>query len=95
MGYAMVEQFHWSLHNGLSHYVDATGTIWDIVVPFFFMEYRATPHITTKYSSFYLHEREMNLPTQDNLRAKLPEEIQNSEHATRLENLEFNKKNGV
>jgi hypothetical protein len=34
----------------------------------------------------------MNLPTQDDLRAKLPEEIQNSEHATRLENLKFSLK---
>jgi hypothetical protein len=34
----------------------------------------------------------MNLPTQDDLRAKLPEKLQNSEHATRLENLKFSLK---
>jgi ribosomal protein L29 len=31
----------------------------------------------------------MDLPTQDDLRAKLPEEVKNSVHATRLENLKF------
>ncbi|KDR11716.1 hypothetical protein L798_14477, partial [Zootermopsis nevadensis] len=93
MGNGMVERFHRSLHDGLSHYIDATSTNWDIVVSFFLMAYRATPHSTTRFSPFYLlHSREMKLPTQDDLQAKLPEELQNSEHATRLENLKFSLK---
>jgi len=42
----MVVRFHWSLHAGLYHYVNAAHTYWDEVLPFFLMAYRATP-ITT------------------------------------------------
>lgn len=83
-----IERFHRSLHDGLSHYVDATGTNWDVVVPFFLMAYRATPNSTTKFSPYYLlHGREMPLPSADDINAKLPEAAQNLEQATRLENL--------
>jgi transposase InsO family protein len=84
----VIERFHRTLHDGLSHFIDSNGTNWDLVVPFFLMAYRATPHSTTKYSPFYLlHGREMNLPTQDDLEAKLSAEAQSSEHSTKLENL--------
>jgi transposase InsO family protein len=49
---ALIERFHRSLHDGLSHFIDSNGTNWDLVVPFFLMAYRATPHSTTKYSPF-------------------------------------------
>jgi transposase InsO family protein len=40
---ALIELFHRSLHDGLSHFIDSNGTNWDLVVPFFLMAYRATP----------------------------------------------------
>jgi hypothetical protein len=90
MSNGMVERFHKSLHDGMSHCVNATGTNWDTVVPFFLMAYRATPHGTTHYSPFYLlHGREMNLPAEEDLKAQTPEQEQNFEHAQRLENLKF------
>jgi len=50
------------------------------------MAYRATPNTTTKYSPFYLlHGREMPLPTNENLEAKISKE--NPSHSQRLENL--------
>lgn len=33
----MIERLHRSLHNGLSHYVNATHTNWDTLVPFCLM----------------------------------------------------------
>jgi transposase InsO family protein len=48
MSNGMVERNHKSLHDGMSHYVNATGTNWDTVVQFFLMAYRATPHGTTR-----------------------------------------------
>jgi hypothetical protein len=90
MSNGMVKRFHKSLHDGMSHYVDATGTNWDTVVPFFLMAYRATPHGTTKYSPFYLlHRREMNLPAEEDLKAQTPEQGQIFEQAQRLENLKL------
>jgi hypothetical protein len=83
-----MERFHKTLHDGLSHYIDSAGTNWDNVIPFFLMAYRATPNCTTAYSQFYLlHGREMNLPTEDDLRVKLSPEVQNSDYAHRMENL--------
>jgi hypothetical protein len=50
------------------------------------MAYRATPNTTTKYGPFYLlHGREMPLPTNENLKAKISKE--NPSHSQRLENL--------
>jgi len=41
------------------------------------MAFRATPNITTKYSSFYLlHGREMALPTNEHLKDKSSKKIQ-------------------
>jgi hypothetical protein len=91
MSNGTVERFHRVLHDSMSHYIDSTGTNWDVVLPFFLMAYRATPHSTTKYSPFYLlHGREMKLPTADDLKAKLPREIQNTGFGHKLENLRLN-----
>jgi transposase InsO family protein len=54
MSNGRVERFHRVLHDSMSHYIDSTGTNWDVVLPFFLMAYRTTPHSTTKYSHFYL-----------------------------------------
>lgn len=44
MANGLTERFNKSLHSGLSHYVNATNTNWDIQVPFYLMAYRATPN---------------------------------------------------
>jgi len=68
----LTERFHRSLHDGLSHYVNASNTNWDVQVPFFLMAYRATPNTVTGYSPFYLlHGREMLLPNSSDLRPKV------------------------
>ena len=82
----MVERFHRSLHTSLSHYIDSANTNWEIVVQFYLMSYRATPHMTTHFSLYYLlHGREMALPNSDNLKAKFSKE--NFDQDRRLENL--------
>jgi hypothetical protein len=68
--------FHRTLNSGLSHYVNASGTIWGTLLPFYLMSYNTTPYSSTNFSPFYLlPEREIVLPTSENLRAKLPPEI--------------------
>jgi len=43
----------------------SSGETTYVVLPFFLMAYRATPHSTTGYSPFYLlHGREMVLPNE-------------------------------
>jgi hypothetical protein len=91
MASGMIERFHRVLHDSMSHYVNCTGTSWDIVLPFFLMAYRGTPHSTTKYSPFFLlHGREMNLPTTSDLKAKLSPEKPQAEYGNKLENLRSN-----
>jgi len=70
---ATVERLHRSLHKALSHYVNAVHNNWGVLVPFFLMSQRATPSTTTGYSPFFLlHGREMTLPSNENLKAKIP-----------------------
>jgi transposase InsO family protein len=60
----VIERFHKSVGEGLSHYVNASGNNWDTLVPFYLMAYRNIAHRTSEYSPFYLlHAREMILPT--------------------------------
>ena len=85
----VIERFHNSLHEGLSHYINSTNTNWDTLVPFYLMSSRATPHSSTGFSPFYLlHGREMVLPNSDDLKAKLPQE--NPSYQQRLENFRSN-----
>ena len=35
MSNGMVERFHRVLHDSIAHYIDSTGTNWDVVLPFF------------------------------------------------------------
>ena len=66
------DRWHRSVHIGLSHYINATNTNWDTLIPFFLMAYRATPNSVTGYSPFYLlHGREMEIPNNDNLKARV------------------------
>jgi len=41
----VIERFHRSLHTGLSRYINATNTNWDVLVLFYLMAYRATLNI--------------------------------------------------
>ena len=82
----VVERWHRTLHTGISHYINSANTNWDTLVPFFLMAYRATPNTVTGFSPFYLlHGREMQLPGNDNLKARCPTE--NSSQDSRLEQL--------
>ena len=68
-----VERLHRSLHTALSHYVNAAHNNWDFLVPFFLMAKRATPSTATGYGPiFLLHGREMTLPSNEDLKAKIP-----------------------
>jgi len=85
----VIERWHRNLHSGLSDYINATNTIWDTLVPFYLMSYRATSHTTTGFRPFYLlHGREMTLPNSDSLKAQFPQD--NPSHEQRLENLKSN-----
>jgi hypothetical protein len=93
MSNGMVERFHRVLHDSIAHYIDSTGTNWDVVLPLFLMAYRGTPHSTTGYSQFYLlHGREMVLPNEGDLKAKISHDIQDVGQVKRLENLKFSLK---
>jgi len=60
------------------------------------MAYRATPHSTTGYSSFYLlHGREMILPNEGDLKAKISHDIQDVDQVKRLENLKSSLKKHI
>ena len=77
MSNGMVESFHRVFHDSIAHYIDSTGMNWDVVLPFFLMAYRATPHSTTGYSPFYLpHGREMVSLNEGDLKAKISPDIQ-------------------
>jgi len=88
MSNGMVERFYRVLHDSIAHYIDSTGTNWDVVLPFFLMAYRATLHSTTHYSPFYLlHGLEMVLPNDGDLKAKISPDIWDIDQVQRLENL--------
>jgi hypothetical protein len=68
--------------------VNALGTNWDTLIPFYLMAYCATPHGTSGYSPYcLLHGREMVLPTSHDLRVKLTPDVKETEQVPRLENL--------
>jgi hypothetical protein len=76
------------MHQGLSHYVNASGTNWDTLILFYLMAYRATPHGSTGFSPYYLlHGREMILPTTQSITAKLSPEVKGTDQAGKLEGL--------
>ena len=71
-----VERLQRFLHSGLSHNVNASNTNWHVLTPFFLMVYRATPNTVTGYSPFhFLNWRELQIPNQDNLRAKISAQL--------------------
>jgi hypothetical protein len=78
------------MNQGLSHFVNSTGTDWDTLIPFYIMAYRGTPHGTHGFSPFFLlHGSEIVLPTSQDLKAKLTAEVRETDFAHRLENLKF------
>ena len=81
----VIERLHRTIYAGISHYINSSNN-WDNLIPFILMAYRATPNSVTRFSPFYLlHGREMQLPCNDNLKARCPNECSSQEH--RLENL--------
>jgi hypothetical protein len=79
------------MYESPSNYVNNCGNNWDTLVPLFLIAFKNTPHWTSKFTPFYmLHGREMVLPSLQDLKAKLGQEIRNSEQAPRLENLKAN-----
>jgi transposase InsO family protein len=87
MSNGMVESFHRVLHGSIAHYIDSTGTNWNVVLPFL-MAYRGTPRSTRGYSPFYLlHGPEMVLPNQGDLKAKVSYDIEDVDQVKGLENL--------
>jgi len=83
-----IERYLKTMNQGLSHYVNASGTNWDTLVPFYVMAYKATLQGTSGYSPYYLlHGRENILLTSQDIRAKLSPDVWESECANRLENL--------
>jgi hypothetical protein len=85
------ERVHRSLCEGLSHYVNGSGNNWDTLTPLFLMAYRNTPHGVNRYTPYYmLHGQEMQIPSMQDLRAKLSPEIRDTVHAPRFENLKAN-----
>jgi transposase InsO family protein len=49
-----VKRFHKTMNQGLSRYVDVSGTYWDNLVPFYLMAYRAAPYGTSGFNPYYL-----------------------------------------
>jgi transposase InsO family protein len=83
----MIERWHWSLHSGLSHYIDSVNTNWDTLVPFCLLAYCAAPN-TTDYSTYFLlHRREMTLPNSKDVKARLSREKENSDQNRQLESM--------
>ena len=84
MSNGMVERFHRVLDDSIAHYIDSTGTNWN-VLPFILMAYRATPHSTTHYSPLYLlNGREMVLPNEGDLKAKISPDIRDVEQSSEI-----------
>jgi len=84
----MLKRWHKDLHTALSHYINAANTNWDTIAPFFLMAHRAQTHSVTGYSPFsLLHGPEMQLPGNDNLKARCVQESTILER--RIENLKF------
>ena len=81
-----MEGLHKVFHTAFSHYINAANTNWDTIAPFFLMAHRVQPHSVTGYSPFYLlHGREMQLPGNDNLKARYVQESTSLDR--RIENL--------
>ena len=75
-GNGNVERLHKIMNQGLRHYVNSSGSNWDLLISYYLMEYRATPHGTSGYSPYYLlHVREMVLPISHDFRVKLTPDV--------------------
>jgi hypothetical protein len=85
----MIESYHQTMNQALSHYVNASGTNWDTQVPLLLMVYRATPHGSTVISHSLLHDREMVLPTTQHIQAQLSPKVIGTYYEGKLENLKL------
>ena len=83
MSKGIVERFHRVLHDSIAHYRLHQYELGCVAI--FFMAYRATPHSMTRYCQFYLlHGREMVLPKDGDLKAKISRGIQYIDQVQRL-----------
>jgi len=84
----MLERWYKDLHTALLHYINAANTNWDTIAPFYLMAHRAQLHSVNGYSPFYLlHGQEMQLPSNDNLKARCVQESTSLD--CRIENLKY------
>ena len=81
------EKLNKTMNQGLSHYVNAAGTSWYILHPFSW--WHTEPPLAARLDTahFLLHGREMVLPSSQNFRTKLAQDVREAEYAPRLENL--------
>jgi hypothetical protein len=76
-----------SLWEELTHFVNAGGNRWDILIPYYLMWYRSSLHGSTTGSPLYkLYGKKVDVPYLHEFRAKLSTEARNSDHAARFEN---------
>jgi hypothetical protein len=76
----MVERLHRVIHDSISHYIDFTDTNWDDLLPFFLIACRATTqHDKVLVQSILIHGREMVVPNEGTLKAKISPDIQNAD----------------
>jgi transposase InsO family protein len=88
-GNGQAERMHRTMKKALSCYINASGTNWDEVLPYFLMSYLASPHSTTGHSPFFLlHGREMAQPHTHLLRARLSPDAQRLDESGRLRKLQ-------
>jgi hypothetical protein len=68
--------------------INASGSNWDPLIPFYLMAYNSCPHTITNFSPFYmLHGRELLLPAIQGHQVKLSPDIKGTDEA-RLKQLQ-------
>jgi hypothetical protein len=77
------------MKKALSCFINASGTSWDEILPYFLMSYHASPYSSSGHSPFFLlHGREKVQPHTHNLRARLSPDAERLDEAGRLKKLQ-------
>jgi hypothetical protein len=85
-----IERMHSTTCRSINHYINASGSNWDTLIPFYLMAYNSSPHTVTKFSPFYtLHGREPVLPTIQGHEVKLSTYIRGTDNEARLRQLHY------